>query len=207
MRNASINDLVNLFLAANYLDIPFILNGAAAVLADRLIKGSNPEELLKNIKILADKTAPNDAQGAAKRYFNENEKKIVIRITRDLLPYIMRHIAHRQYSLTEEYSIADYIREHGQRELDVEESYYEGKLRLNLEKKKLTSLFGIQLIKQETIKSIYVLALGENCFFNFSLDPQGVEKPFVGFTNLMILELDRNELVQLNPQLFTGLAF
>jgi Leucine-rich repeat (LRR) protein len=164
LQNVSTNDVIDLFLAANYLDLPFILNGAAAVLADRNVEQTQED-----------------------------------RIPKDLRPYIERHIIHRQCGLTQEYSIADYIKEHGQPKLEPNHA------QLNLEKKKLTSLFGLTLIKQKTIKNTSTISLGQNCFFNFSLDPEGVEMPFKDFTNLWRLQLDDNQLVQLNSQLFTGL--
>jgi len=221
LQNSSDDEVVDLFLAANYLDIPFILNGAAAVLADRLIKRSHPTELLYttkeeslnlrliNLGILADKTAPNEAQEDAKTYFRNNKIDFVTRIPKDLLQkYVIRHVVLRRCGITQEYSIADYIREHGEPTLELgnENSYNEGKLELNLKTEGLTSLFGIQLLKQETMKTADVLILSDNCFFNFSLDPQGVEKPFEGFTNLWLLELNQNQLVELNSQLFSGLA-
>jgi len=219
LQYASTDDAVNLFLAANYLDIPFLLNGAASVLADRLIKRSNPQELLyttkeeslnlrlKNLAILADKTAPAKEQKAAKKYFMESEKDFVTRIPRDLLQkYIIRHIAHRQCGITQEYSIADYIRERGLPELSQPKLTNSFRLELVLERKKLTSLFGIQLLLQnEVTKNATYLNLSSNCLIDLSLDPQGAENPFSDFINVTILGLDNNRLTHLDPQLFAGL--
>jgi Leucine-rich repeat (LRR) protein len=117
----------------------------------------------------------------------------------------MPHLVHRQCGITQEYSIADYIREHGQPELLENDTYFNGEVVLSFEAKNLTSLFGIQLLKSEIRKNTIILNLSINCLCGLSHELQGTGRPFDGFANLTILDLSHNQLTHLDPQLFAGL--
>jgi hypothetical protein len=272
LQDASIDEILDLLAAANYLDIPFIINAAAAVLADRILKittilddaklpaysetamvrlaGISDElhrliiqntltvpkdlwehlirnrtlrsEILRNIQIYANQNPNTDSAGKenAQVYLKGLNLNFITKIDKNLLQnYIIRHLTFRQCGITQEYSIADYIRAHGQPEfanyptddeypldlMGVDNLLDLGGDKPDLDDEKLTSLFGIQLLNRELTKQVLYLYLGNNCLFNLSTDPQGIKEPFSNFTNLELLNLEKNQLYHLNPQLLMGL--
>jgi S-phase kinase-associated protein 1 len=266
LQDASTNEVIDLLAAANYLDIPFIINAAAAVLADRIVKITttidptklpaysetymvNAEwmndkeymnvnlstlqipkdlwkhlirtmnlrsEIIRNIGIYANQDPNIDSveKENAQAYLKELNLNFIARIDKNILQkYIIRHLVYRQCGITQERSIADKIREKGLPRLtgELTEYYDYSSEALDLTSDELTSLFGIQLISN-TLQSnrggkqeLTGLFLGGNCLFDLSLDPQGIEKPFNHFPNLIIINLEKNQLIKLNPGLFNDL--
>ncbi len=182
LSEVSNQEIAALYQAADFLDVPFIINALAAVLADR-IEG----------KI--------DTKQWEKLYLQEREKLINqkaahlgIHVKQE---YILKQVTFRKSGITQEYSIADYVAEHGQPQLNERN-------RLDLSNKKLTSLFGIDRLHTRT--TCQVLDLARNCFFDIALDVQSVPMPFQGFAQLRELWLNSNQLSNLPEDVFAGLV-
>jgi len=276
LQDTSTNVIVDLLSAANYLDIPFVINAVAAVVADRILKITttlddaklpaysekamvkvdelNPDwqrivinhiltvpmdlwehlirttslrsEILRNIQIYANQNPNTDSADKenAQVYLKDLNLNFITKIDKNLLQnYVIRHLTLRQCGIAQEYSIADYIRKHGQptfADYDNEDQYPfdfdngDNLLDLGGDKpsdnfhmnhEKFTSLFGIQLLTSELKKEVLNLYLGENCLFDLSVDPQGIKEPFNNFPNLIRLSLEKNQLHHLDPRLLKGL--
>ena len=246
LKNATNKEVIDVFAAANFLDIPYILNGLAAVIAQRI-----PDDILeKSEKLLLEysypelKKEPEIEVKEEKSYAQSIEEFIIMAyegikkqvieeeteeeieevveiddltkaglgdllqasvVSKDIVPYVLKHIVFRRRSgVDEEYSIADYIKEYG------EPSTFAG-TQLSLTPRefgetrpKLTSLFGIkEILNPETVIRLSFL---NNCLVDFSLDVQGVEKPFEKFINVKSLDLNRNRLRSLPVGIFSGLS-
>ena len=191
-----INEVVELYNAANYLVIRFILNAVAAVIADRI-----PEDMRDDALSLFF----NELDGDKKKEVVEKlqqSKSIgldVRMIPKDTWPYIGKHLQFRKCGIEKEYSVADYIMEHGKPQLI--ELYNT----IILAREQLTSLFGIQLVSNPPTK-VETFLLVDNCFVDFSLDVQGRGQPFAGFNSLESLSLDGNKLRQLQKEIYKDLG-
>ncbi len=185
--NQRLKDLSNpeiavLYQAADFLDVPFIINAVAAVIADRIEGGIDAEQWKKlNVQ-------------ERENLINQKAAHLGIHTKQE---YILKQVTFRKSGITQEYSIADYIAEHGKPQLDEQN-------RLHLRIKKLTSLFGIDRLHVKN--ACQVLDLSRNCFFDIALDVQSVPMPFQGFGQLQELYLYSNQLSHLPEHVFADLA-
>ena len=133
-------------------------------------------------------------------------------IPKDIWPYIGKHLRFFDcgvmrgvvYGRVKEYSIADYIKDHGQPKVKKQFNLPGFPYSIDLEGKGLTSLFGIRLVLiPEKVKA---LSLFKNCFGDISLDVQGQAQPFVGFDTIEVLYLGMNSLKGLPQGMFKGLS-
>ena len=181
--------------AANYLDIPFIINGLAAVIADRI------HAQVQSLRV-GDKNVPWDqldlnqrltfiAQVMQEQRFGFQPK--------EMLNFIARHVALRKIGITQEYSIADYIKEHGQPKIKTD---IYGTSHLDLSKRKLTSIFGIRLVKEKKGTFINLSYNG----LDFVMHLQLPKNAFNHFTSLRVITLNGNPLTTLPPKIFSGLT-
>lgn len=176
-----------LYQAADLLDIPFILNGVAAVIADRIHHEINTEEWEKlDIDQRRDKV-------------NHCTQRFEIGSSQD---YIVKHVTFRTCGITQELSIADYIVAGGDTLPDHNDMMPPNMSVIRLNDQKLTSLFGIERL--HTWCSC--LNLSNNCFFDFSLDVQTIEQPFREFKNLDSICLNNNQLIDLPSDFCQGLG-
>lgn len=176
-----------LYQAADLLDIPFILNGVAAVIADRIHHEINTEEWEKlDIDQRRDKV-------------NHCTQRFEIGSSQD---YIVKHVTFRTCGITQEFSIADYIVAGGDTLPDHNDMMPPNMSVIRLNDQKLTSLFGIERL--HTWCSC--LNLSNNCFFDFSLDVQTIEQPFREFKNLDSICLNNNQLIDLPSDFCQGLG-
>ncbi len=182
LKDLSNSEIAALYQAADFLDVPFIINAVAAVIADR-IEGKIDTKQWENLKAFQ-----------REDLINERAAQLGIRVKQE---YILKQVTFRKSGITQEYSIADYIAEHGQLQLDDQN-------RLRLSNKKLTSLFGIDRLHARALCQI--LGLSRNCFFDIALDVQSVPMPFQGFAQLQELDLILNQLNNLPEHVFDGLA-
>ncbi len=175
-------DIGVLYIAGDFFDLPFMSNAVAAVIADR-IEGKIDAMEWKKLKAFQ-----------REDLINERAAQFGIHVKQE---YILKQVTFRKSGITQEYSIADYIAEHGQPQLD-------GLNTLNLRDKRLTSLFGIDRLHVKN--TCQVLDLARNCFFDIALDVQSVPMPFQGFVQLRKLYFDLNQLSNLPEHVFAGLA-
>ncbi len=171
-----------LYQAADFLDVPFIINAVAAVIADR-IEGKIDAMEWRQLRVQE-----------REKLINQKAAQFGIHVKQE---YILKQVTFRKSGITQEYSIADYIAEHGQLQLDRQNG-------LDLNNKKLTSLFGIDRLYVKN--NCQILYLSSNCFFDIALDVQSVSRPFQGFGQLRVLYLDSNQLSHLPEHIFAGLA-
>lgn len=194
---ASNEEVLAFYYAVNYLDIPFLLNAAAAVIADRI-----PENLrIDTAKFLM---VPGDEQKALLESLTK-EGLAIGSLPNELKLPILRHVEFRLCGIEKEYSIADYINEHGQPPLQPCAVADYG---IHLQNKGLTSLFGITRIKdrgEEEEEIVSLLDLSGNCFQDLKADLQGVDHPFVQLRHLTWLNLSNNKISNLPDGFFLGL--
>ncbi len=182
LSEVSNREIVALYQAADFLDVPFIINGVAAVIADRIKGKINTEQWEKwNMQ-------------ERESFINQKAAYLGIHMKQE---YILKHVTLRKVGITQEYSIADYIAEHGQPQLNE-------RTKLDLSDKNLTSLFGIDRLHARAL--CLRLDLSENCFFDIALDVQSGPMPFQDFAKLELLSLCLNQLNNLPECLFTSLA-
>ncbi len=168
-----------LYQAADFLNLPFLMNAIAAVVADQIkdrvpcLEYKNHKEQLEIISTIA--------------------ASISIQVNQE---YILKHILLRNSGITQEYSIADYIAQHGQPRLEEDNH-------IDLDTLRLTSLFGIERIQSRT--QIESLSISNNFLYDISLDVQPAHNPWQAFVQLQNLSLDRNQLSKLPNGFFTGL--
>lgn len=202
LQDATQGQIIDLLKSADYLDISFIINAATAALADRIPKKSIPQ-VIKFLKTITHHEDQNDTALCAL----QDMKLDLANVGLGPLEYLVRHLTLRQLGITKEYSIADYIHEQGQPKIALIKQglfYNTPRDSLDLDNKKLTSLFGINQIEDRKI--IIRMSLTNNCFFYLALDPQNVQHPFNDFQNLTELDLSHNQLEFLKPGFFTGLT-
>ncbi len=182
LKDLSNHEIAVLYQAADFLDVPFIINAVAAVIADR-IEGKIDTKQWKKLKVQE-----------RQKLINQETAHFGIHVKQE---YILKHVTLRKKGITQEYSIADYIAEHGQPQLNERNE-------LSLYKKKLTSLFGIDRLHVKN--TCQILGLSRNCFFDIALDVQSISKPFQDFAQLQELYLYLNQLSNLPEHVFAGLA-
>ncbi len=198
LKKVSITEVVQLYYAANFLDSRLILNAVAVVIADRIREDMRDDALLLFFGELGD-----DKDDKKETVVAELKKRIdldVGMIQKNIWPYIGKHLQLRKCGIKLEYSIADYIKEHGQPPKARFRAY---SYTVDLGWKGLTSLFGIGLLSNPT--KIDCLLLYRNCFIDFSLDAQGQDKPFIGFDNITHLTFRDNRLRTLPGGMLTDL--
>ncbi len=186
LRNVKDQEIVELYQAADLLDLPFILNGVASVIANRMEKEIDTAMWL-NLTALEQN--------------NLVQERAILRGIYTKHKYILKHITLRKDDITQEASIADYIAQHGQPQFDTD---WRGPDCLRLYSCKITSLFGIHMLQlRSTCK---ILFLNNNRFFDIALDVQSTPKPFKDFEQLQTLDLTFNKLENLPKDIFAGLA-
>jgi hypothetical protein len=205
VKDASNPEIGQLFSAANYLDIPFILNGAAAEIADRIYEEIPGSWYSANI-IEKQNIVLHSAKRVQEVVLRENFGKI----PRDVIEFVVKHVTYRKVGITREWSIADYIEDYGQPNLI---DSYRGmgstikQLRFNKEgflvqpNEAFTSLFGIKTLQEKN--QIQELNL-HGCFYDFNLDVQGVQHPFAALPQLRRLSMGGDKLVRLPSGFFEG---
>jgi Leucine-rich repeat (LRR) protein len=208
VKHTTNREIGQLFDAANYLDVPFILNGAAAEIADRIYKKISGNWNTTDINEKLDVTSH-----TAKRI-----QKIALRegfgkIQHDAIEFVVKHVIFRKVGITQERSIADYINDHGQPELVDDCRAKDGSLYVLKELKfskqgfivppneAFTSLFGIESLQRKN--EIQELDL-RGYFYDFNLDVQGIRHPFAALPQLRRLGIGAARLVRLPSGLFEG---
>lgn len=194
-------DIIDLLKAANYLDLPFLINGFASELVDTI-----GEADLKKVFELA--TLKNKRKKSKKEKEDEasleHELQLLdatgwlFKLDANLRTYVDKYLAHRKTGIPGEFSVADCIRRSGQPKLV-------GEVQIKFDHK-LTSLFGLELI--ENPEAITEFNLHDHCFYSFApaLNPQPAVRPFARFTNLKSIFLIRCGITQLSPQMFEGFS-
>lgn len=207
---------VSLFKSANYLDVPFLMNAAASVIADRIPKGLWAD----TAKMLA----ADDSEERKELFKKLSDAKANLKgVERKALPQIVKHVEFRLSGLEKEHSIADYITENGQPELKECAAADFG---IHLPNKGFTSIFGIKRIEKlyhppvedseseeeshEESECCYgemasLLDLSGNCFQDLSADLQEVKRPLEN-TDLMWINFNNNKLSGLPDDFLMGAA-
>ncbi len=167
--------VIHFINACNTLEIPSLINAGAKI----YIEKNPPTRPWKNLIWLLKEDFP-----------------------QELFIYFKKHFMLRKAGAKEELSIADYIALYGQPKVIMIGSTTKISLEINLNNKKITSLFGLDQIKNaEKIKS---LKLSSNFILGNKNDPEFPERPFKNFTKLEYLWLTENLLKSITPQNFIG---
>ncbi len=190
--------LGSLYNAALMLDAPYIINALARHVAHVIYP------------ILAHKEKQ---QSYTAEEIQENAAKNGIIIPIDKIEYIQKFLEMQRHGISKEYSVADYIAEHGQPEIkefehtfidDFDDEYdVDGEHVINLDSKQLTSLFGIELIENKN--EVEHLILSNNFFMYSELDPQAENITLQGFNNLTDFVITRSFLTYLPESFFAEL--
>lgn len=197
--------LAELFNATDYLDHPFILNGVAAVIVNGVPEAFLDQvQTLLTVKSTESKHRESRINAALSLLAESDTLATIDAINEAAYPWILKHIAHRESRIKQEYSIADYIKEHGQPPVEILESEHElgDQSSISFWGVGLTSLYGIGLVHNKD--QIQELHITYNCLFNVEYDPQPAKNPFDGFPALRVLLLTDNNLKALQPQFFKG---
>ena len=193
LKDMPIVEVVELYNAADCLGSRFILNAVAAVIADRI-----PEDMRDDaIEFFFDELRDDKID----KLVGDLKKRIgldVFTINKDIWSYIGKHLQFRICGVKEEYSIADYIKEHGKPSVESNGFTY-------LTEKGLTSLFGVRLLSEPS-EALGLMVAG-NCFVDFSLDVQVVYPQLFTGMNIFRLELSGNSLRTLSLGFIRGIPF
>lgn len=152
--------LSEILLAAKYLQLSFVVNSLSHIIA-----GSVPKEArLPIMKLLL---VPYNQRNNAIARLQKNNFGFIANLSHDLWRYIARHLMHYVCGANTEYSVADYVKDYGQPPLVTA---YGRPNSIDLSNKKLTSLYGLEVI--QNLRSAKALWLNGNCFFEPALNPQ-----------------------------------
>ncbi len=220
LTNEQLGDLTR---AADHLDLPYVLNALASVVADRSTKKIDVKEKLAMLgaKFQRQIGAPRalkkpkvDEEEALKEKLKEKLKKLDFgTFSPGSLSFIEKHLTFRDHEITEEYSVADLLKEgkkpkkvviatlSGGRGLDEAQRHVDKVVEpsLALENEKLTSIFGIDRLQNK--ETTTYLSLNGNCFYRFDRDAQIVKYPFESFVSLTDLDLPDTCLVSFDPSI------
>ena len=202
------DQLFKLFKLADYLNIEPLKNNLAYFLAKRIKEKQDLNKKLQgnDLKVLRFKSSskgkktnllsPLKSQKESKDT-EDNAKKQTDgdkTLSEFNSGYINKHLYFLNKNL-QEFTIADYIGLNGQPSLS--HGF------LDLSKKKLTNLKGIDLIKNP--QKLYKLDLSENELVGRDINVDFPLKPFFKFKNLYVLELSKNNFDVLPNDLLLGL--
>lgn len=191
--NKTLVRTIELLQAAHYLDNYYVLNAVVAYFVDQIppVQWEAALNTLKGIDVQGGSANVDCLQG----------------IPRDLMPFVLKHLTHRMCGITQECSVADIIREEGQpqfiRECYVKEVDEELENYLDMQRKKITSLFGLSLI--QVPREAEALLLEGNCLGDISCDGELNASPFKELSSLKRLLLNNNYLTNLPGDFFYGL--
>ncbi len=186
----NIDQIKEVTLAANYLEIPFLINAGAKVYVEKYLQ-KRPKAEWHNVL------------GAIKGDFPQ-----------DIRLYFKKQFTLAQAGAKEELSIADYIALYGQPQaetitspwIDITQAFIEIPQisSLDLSKKNITSLYGVEMLSAKN--DIEMLSLADNFILDNTTDPDFPDEPFKTYGNLSALDLARNQLETLPKNIFTGLS-
>lgn len=174
LADMSIDDLINYILQTEELENRYLINGAAAVIVDRLDDETiDKETTLTHLKnILSPST-----YAFINKYIDFKNQKKQTRACGNI-----------------ELSIADYV---SLNDLPLE---YLGNIGiLRFDNKNLTSLYGIQDI---SLSDVGLILLTQNCIVGDTLDPQFPSDPFPGLSNAYNLLINKNMIESLPATFF-----
>ncbi|MGE0009936.1 MAG: leucine-rich repeat domain-containing protein [Candidatus Babeliales bacterium] len=193
LEKTSNQSLAALYNAADFFDIPYISNAVASVIADRIYK-EIPEPRLSSETRIWDKKAEEHKQ--IQQFIMQKLKEHGFLLIN--LDYVMKHITFRRCGIMVEQSVADYVSTFN---MPLERGI--GPIsKIDLSKKKITSLFGLSSLKRKN--QVEELTLDGNCFYDFSLDVQGEKYPFKGYDALLRLSISDCHLRSLQSDIFEG---
>lgn len=174
LKKTDFNSTLKIFLAANYLDIPHLINATAHAL------------VYENYY---------DAQATV----TQNQHNV----PKNLYFWFKKHIALKNAGATKEWSVADAIEENPATKMVHNRAYDTDENTLDLKNKKITDLYGVQLlskiIDKEKITSIDALDLDNNLLI--TIQPN----LFLKYNNLLSLQLASNKIEEIRPCTFQGL--
>lgn len=193
--------LTELYNASNLLDSAFILNATASVIADRVYENIHKKKWRMMGIANREKGIIEVLQYLGFGEFNHVKGN-----------YVVRQVSFRRCKcpIMHEYSVADYILEHGQPPIT---DYWGGHtkepvdiidLSKDLTKNTITSLFGLESL-QFGPQATWI-SFTNNHLYDINLDPQVSKTPFAKLTNLRRLGLKWNEIVRPPVKLFSGLT-
>lgn len=177
LANATVDELIEFIIQAEKLDNSYLINGAAAIIIDRLDNDPiNKESLLTYLEQILQKTT----YAFITKYNKLKQSIMVTRACGDI-----------------ELSVADYL---SQNDLPLEHLGQVGILRFD--SKNLTSLYGIQNI---SLSDVGYIVFNGNCITGNIVDPQFPANPFQGLPNTYHLLMDDNMIESL-PANFLNLT-
>lgn len=122
------------------------------------------------------------------------------KLPREMRKYIKKHVILIKANC-KEFTVADYIKIHGQPPIYESHAYDHMGPEINLANKKITSLQGVAFLPS----SVESLILGNNCIVDPNVDTYDIKEPFRTFLHLAVLDLANNELMTLPADFLAGL--